>query len=151
VLYRVIKGAKINAGSSLELGADTGTKEKISHSELKFLKLLRSRANRSSFEESSDFILAVQLRHIKLAASQLKKVTLSSKDATMADGSVAAIGTEVIGVEYVATDDSIAAAEVKFYNQVDTRKDEDGYNLFTPDLDGDLEEEEDEDEDEDEL
>ncbi|KAI9150884.1 hypothetical protein HJFPF1_10661 [Paramyrothecium foliicola] len=137
---KVVRGAKMNAGNSIDLSADIGTGNKLSSSDLKFLKLLWSRANQTSFQESSDFILAVQLRHIKLKAGKLKKVSLSTKNASMADGSAGVLEADLVGAEYVGTDNSITDATIKFYNQLENKKDRNGHDLFMPDLNGDLDE-----------
>lgn len=141
---KVARLAKQNVGDSISAGANVGAHDGTTDSDMKLLKLLWKRWNRTTFKTSSNFILAVQLRHIKLVEGKLK-VTLSTKNASMADGGAKAREEVAVRVEYAGMDDSLSAAEEKFWNRIDKRKDEDGDELIIPELEGDEEEDEEDD------
>lgn len=72
-------------------------------------------------------------------------MTLSGKHASLADGRTKGSELEVANVEYGGLDDSLSGAEEQFIHGIERKQDEEGGELFTPDLDGDLSEDEDED------
>ncbi|CAH0054821.1 unnamed protein product [Clonostachys solani] len=145
---KIAKGASQTSGSSTNMGADIGAKDKLTASELRLLKLLWKRWDRTTFQASSEFILAVQLRRIRLVEGKLVSVTLSGRRANMADGAKRR-EEEVVNVELEGIDDSLSDAEEQFSNDFEKRKDANGDELFVPDLYGDLNEEDSESEEED--
>lgn len=63
----------------------------------------------------------------------------------MADGGGKGGEAEIPNVVYDGLDDSLSGAEEQFIHAIERKQDEEGDELFTPDLDGDLSEDEDED------
>ncbi|OTA92569.1 hypothetical protein M434DRAFT_396341 [Hypoxylon sp. CO27-5] len=135
---KVAKGAKGGTVEEFKAGADGNGGDKSEVVDMKLLTFLWDRWKRTSFKEASDFVLAVQLRCIKLSPD-IPKSTLSTKHATMADSQKAA---EDFNLKLDGVDDSLEIAERRFLGQIEKRQDEGGDNYMIPFI-------QDEDEDED--
>lgn len=78
--------SKTNSKAGADVGADAGAGNSQGVADLKLLKFLWHRWVRTAFKAKSDFILAVQLRHVKLSRKEGEApvATLSTTNASMA-------------------------------------------------------------------
>lgn len=129
------KDAKQNISNLTSAGVDIGGRDELTDTNIKLLNLLWKRHNRTSFDKKSDFILAVQLRRIKLINGEFTSI-LSMKKASMADGNAKVCET-ISNPNYDGIDDSISDAEENFIDEIEKLKDQDGDDLLIPDVQGD--------------
>jgi hypothetical protein len=132
----VARGAKQQVGRSVKVGGNIGAGEQTTGSDMKWLDLLYKVQNRTSFKTSTDFILAVQLRRIKLKANgELSTVTLSTRNASLADGSARQEQSGISGLEFDGLEDSLEDAKEDYTDGFEEREDVDGNELVIPNMD----------------
>ena len=129
----MVKGAKENNTAGFKVGADAGAVGGEGVADLKLLKFLWHRWKRTAFKTKSDFILAVQLWHIKLGQEEgdAAVAKLSTNNASLAGRQDTA--DEAIRFEAEETDDSLAVATRRFGKDlVDSREDGSGDAFVLP-------------------
>jgi len=111
---KVAKGAKGESRDSFKAGADAGGDVGSDVADMKLFQFLWRRWKRTSFKSRSDFVLAVQLRHIELGKKKGDPavVTLSEENATMAGRQNASHDAAQYEAEKI--DDSLDVATKRF-------------------------------------
>ncbi len=120
---RVVHGVKETAKVGFKAGANMGGSDGSGGVNMKLLKFLYKKSQQNSFKGSGDFILAVQLKHIKFVKGKADpQLVTSTKNASMADGGKAREGEIVL--EYQGMDANLEAAEEDFCGELHKTEDD---------------------------
>ncbi|KAL2208341.1 hypothetical protein CC79DRAFT_1331533 [Sarocladium strictum] len=141
---KVAKGAKQSIDQSKAAGTDiaAGAASK-DIADVKALKLAWKRCNRRGFKTASDFVMAVQLRRVKLDnKGELVDHYLSLRKATMEDGTPAAKDSDQGRPPvYAGLDDDLSPEKkifLKDLHEMDGKDSEEAHDhVFLPDLSDD--------------
>ncbi|WYZ36241.1 hypothetical protein EsH8_XI_000124 [Colletotrichum jinshuiense] len=123
---KIAKGVSSQSDAELETGVDIGGGGPSKAANIKLLKFLWKRSQGQSFETSTDFVLALQLRRIKYKAGELQH-ELSLEKVSLSDGT--AVPAEVVR-HYEGTDDDISAAEAIADGEILKIDGEEGLEVF---------------------
>ncbi|KAM0551830.1 hypothetical protein ACHAPJ_008165 [Fusarium lateritium] len=130
---KVAKGAKQNSTDKTKLGADADAGDSSGQVKMGLLKFLYQRSTQTSFKTSTDFILAVQFTHIHVKVVD-GKATAKIGEVSTKHGSMAGTDKEAeeVSLEYGGTDDSLEDAKIRFFEDFEEIKDEDGHDILIP-------------------
>jgi hypothetical protein len=108
--------------------------------DLKLLKFLWKRSRQTSFKNSTDFVLAVQLRHIKLDEKAQPEHEVSETHATMVDGTQAPAEL-ALSLRFKGTASDLSAAKETFIREIYRKDSDSGDQAILPDIELDDDEE----------
>ncbi|CAI6097449.1 unnamed protein product [Clonostachys chloroleuca] len=91
---KVAHGAKASSTASNNVDGNAGAEASSGIANLKLLNLIWNRSKHVSFKTATDFVLAVQLRHIMLDGQGEPIHSVSVKNTSMADGTAGSGGSD---------------------------------------------------------